>query len=331
MITEKLAQGGMGEVYLARHELMEREAVIKVLHPKLSHDSDLVARFLNEAKAAAQIGHPGIVQIFELATNEQGRAYIAMERLRGETLAERIKRGPMTVDRAVALTRQLASALGAAHAKNIVHRDLKPENIFVVPDSDLPEGERIKVLDFGVAKLAQRDEGENLTAQGSIFGTPAYMAPEQCADAANVDHRADLYAIGCILYELLCGVPPFGRGGLELLAAHLRDKPRPPSTRNPALSEDLDSAVLCLLAKDPDERFQSCEALIRALGGADLGARSVPPGSVAPYAATLPPQGSLATAHTAPATHRSEPPVTQPTTYRRASGQIASSPASTVT
>jgi serine/threonine-protein kinase len=274
-ITQKLAQGGMGEVYLAQHELMDREAVVKVLHPKLLHDEEVVQRFLNEAKAAASIHHPGIVSIYDLG-RAGGQVYIVMERLRGETLAERIARERLEIDHAVAMVKQLASALAAAHALNIVHRDLKPENIFVVADPDMPGGERIKILDFGVAKLAPTQGGGGLTAQGSIFGTPAYMAPEQCENAAKVDQRTDLYALGCILYEMLCGIPPFGKGGLELLAAHLRDEPPRPTRYNRSIPEDLERTILQLLAKKPQHRLQSCEELLKALGAADLAPRSAP-------------------------------------------------------
>ncbi|MCG8424825.1 MAG: protein kinase [Proteobacteria bacterium] len=359
-IREKLAQGGMGEVYLARHELLDREAVVKVLHPKFSHDADLVARFFNEAQAAHDIKHPGIVQVYDLDRTADGRACIIMERLQGQTLAERLRHGPFELEPAGTIIRQLAGALGAAHAINIVHRDLKPENIFLVPEHDLPGGERVKVLDFGVAKLAQRQKGENLTAQGSIFGTPAYMAPEQCTDAATVDHRADLYAIGCIFYELLCGEPPFGRGGLELLAAQLRDDPIPPRDKNPAIPRDIDATIMSLLAKDPDQRFQNCEALISALGGANLRASitvapvppdpapvrgnsaavranhlafastvtpsenaaavtSIPSGESARAQMTAPGRAGAA-ANSAPAEPRTA--IQQPTTYRRAAGEV---------
>jgi serine/threonine protein kinase len=332
-ITQKLAQGGMGEVYLAQHELMDREAVVKVLHPKLLHDEEVVQRFLNEAKAAASIHHPGIVAIYDLG-RAGGQVYIVMERLRGETLAERIAREPLDVEHAVAMIKQLASALAAAHALNIVHRDLKPENIFVVADPDMPGGERIKILDFGVAKLAPTQGGGGLTAQGSIFGTPAYMAPEQCENAAMVDQRTDLYALGCILYEMLCGIPPFGKGGLELLAAHLRDEPPRPTRYNRHIPEDLERTILQLLAKKPQHRLQSCEELLKALGAADLAPRSAPMPAV--------PVADLALANTVLPNSQPSIPVPgdegtgrvlttdraynvvalSPTTHRRATGQV---------
>ncbi|MEM9489067.1 MAG: protein kinase, partial [Myxococcota bacterium] len=157
--------------------------------------------------------------------------------------------------------------------RGVVHRDLKPENVFVVPDPDMPSGERVKVIDFGIAKLAEPSGGFQ-TEAGSLFGTPAYMAPEQCSDAAAVDHRADLYALGCIMYEMLCGLPPFGRGGIELLAAHLRDDPPPLRQRQSSVPTEVDSIVMRLLAKNPDARYQSCDSLGQAL---DAVTQTLPP------------------------------------------------------
>jgi tRNA A-37 threonylcarbamoyl transferase component Bud32/tetratricopeptide (TPR) repeat protein len=270
-ITSKLAEGGMGAVYLATHELMGREVVIKVLLPEMSTQRDIVQRFFNEARTTANLEHPGIVAIFDLEYADDGRAYIVMERLRGENLHERLRRvGRLSVEQSVEVTRQLASAIGAAHAQGIVHRDLKPGNIFLIPDRETPGRERVKVLDFGVAKLALH-QSSLVTHQGTIFGTPPYMAPEQCVDAAAVDHRADLYALGCILYECLCGRPPFVGGTIEVLAAQLRDVPEPPRRRNPEVPPWLDSLVMRLLEKASDSRIQSCTALLEAL---DAGTRS---------------------------------------------------------
>lgn len=262
-IVQWLAKGGMGEVYLARHEIMDRGVVVKVLHPDLSQNKDQVARFFNEARAATSIQHPGIVDVFDVGYAD-GRAYIVMEHLRGETLATRLERERFELEHALVITRQLLGALRAAHERGIVHRDLKPENVYVVPDPDVPGGERVKIIDFGVAKLAQ-EPTSSMTARGSIFGTPAYMAPEQCTDSAAVDHRADLYALGCILYELLCGTPPFGKGGLELLAAHLRDQPPALRSHDATIPDDIEAIALRLLAKDPDARFPSCEVIIEAI------------------------------------------------------------------
>jgi tRNA A-37 threonylcarbamoyl transferase component Bud32 len=270
-ITSKLAEGGMGAVYLATHELMGREVVIKVLLPEMSTQRDMVQRFFNEARATANLEHPGIVAIFDLDHADDGRAYIVMERLRGETLHARLRRSKrLPVEQAIDVARQLASALGAAHEQGITHRDLKPGNIFVIPDRETPGRERIKVLDFGVAKLAMH-QSSLVTHQGTIFGTPPYMAPEQCVDAATVDHRADLYAVGCILYECLCGRPPFVGSAIEVLAAQLRDVPAPPRSRISEVPPWLDGLVMRLLEKTPERRVQSCGELLEAL---DAGMRS---------------------------------------------------------
>jgi tRNA A-37 threonylcarbamoyl transferase component Bud32 len=270
-ITGKLAEGGMGAVYLATHELMGREVVIKVLLPEMSTQREIVQRFFNEARTTANLEHPGIVAVFDLEYAEDGRAYIVMERLRGENLYDRLRRvGRLSVEQSVDVARQLASAIGAAHAQGIVHRDLKPGNVFLIPDRETPGRERVKVLDFGVAKLALH-QSSLVTHQGTIFGTPPYMAPEQCVDAAAVDHRADLYALGCILYECLCGRAPFVGSSIEVLASQLRDLPEPPRARNPEVPPWLDSLVMRLLEKAPDRRIQSCPALLEAL---DAGTRS---------------------------------------------------------
>ncbi len=265
-ITDRLAEGGMGEVYVAHHELMDREAVVKVLRPDMSLKKDMVKRFFNEARAATSIHHPGIVEVFDMGFDDSGRAYIVMEKLRGESLSARLARGRMALAQVVALVRQMAGALGAAHQRGIVHRDLKPDNLFIVPDPEVAGGERIKVLDFGIAKLAMEKGGSLMTAAGAIFGTPAYMAPEQCTSTATVDNRADIYALGCILFEMLCGQPPFGHGGLELLAAQLRDPAPAPRSIDPDVPVELEQVTLRMLEKKPEDRFQSCDEIIAALG-----------------------------------------------------------------
>ena len=265
-VTKKLAVGGMGEVYAATHELVDRDAVVKVLLPEMSLQDGIVKRFFQEAQAAARIDHPGIVKVFDFGYTEDGRAYLVMERLRGQTLATRLAHvRTLSVVQSIIIIKQLASAIGSAHEHGIVHRDLKPANIFVTPDPDVPGGERIKVLDFGLAKLAQEQKGSLVTMSGTVFGTPAYMAPEQCRDAATVDHRADLYAIGCIFYRCLCGRAPFGIGGTEVLAAQLRDIPDPPRALRADLPDFVDTAITTLLEKDPDRRIQSCRQLIEIL------------------------------------------------------------------
>jgi serine/threonine protein kinase len=270
-VVEHLASGGMGAVYVARHELLGREAVIKLLHSAVADDPEIARRFVNEARAATQIQHPGIVEIFEMGTRSSGHTYIAMERLRGQSLAQRLEQhGPLTLEELLALVRQLGSALGAAHDAGIVHRDLKPQNLFLVSDPSVrdpivPAGERLKILDFGVAKLGPLDT--LVTATGALLGTPAYMAPEQCASAGRVDARSDLYAVGCILYQALCGRPPFV-GGIEVIAAHMRDAPPPLRSIDSSVPEAVERVVMRLLAKNPNDRVQTCGELVSLLEAA---------------------------------------------------------------
>src|SRR6185503_6484342 len=254
-------KGGFGDVFFATHVGSGAEAVVKVLKPEMSALRDIVARFFNEARAAASIHHPGIVQIHNVGYHGD-RAYLLMERLRGADLESRLERGPLPLDRALLFMRQAAGAIGAAHERGIVHRDLKPANLFVVEDPDVIGGERVKVLDFGIAKLTA-DSGGGKT-QG-VFGSPPYMSPEQCASTGAVDARSDLYSLGCIFYELVCGRPPFGQGGIELIASHLRDTPPPPRAIAPWLPPAVEQVILALLEKQPARRPPSCAALIAAL------------------------------------------------------------------
>jgi serine/threonine-protein kinase len=265
-ITGELGRGGMGCVYAATHALIGRPAAVKVLLPELSQNQEMVTRFFNEARAATTIRHPGIVEVYDFGFHVDGSAYIVMELLGGESLAARLSRGRMASHGALGLIRQVAGALAAAHAKGIVHRDLKPDNVFLVPDPDVPGGERIKLLDFGIAKLAGESGLTHKTRTGAVMGTPTYMAPEQCRGVA-VDHRADLYSLGCILFELCTGRPPFvGEGVGDVLAAHIHVPP--PSVRSmaPDVPHEFEVLVQRMLVKDPTQRLQSAEALIHAIG-----------------------------------------------------------------
>jgi serine/threonine-protein kinase len=335
-ITEKLGEGGMGVVYAAEHQVMGRRAVVKMLRTHLSGDKDIVKRFFNEARAAARIRHPGIVDVYDVGYHDDGAAYIVMDRLDGESLAQRVRRaGRLDTDTAVSLLRQVLGALGAAHAAGIVHRDLKPDNIFVVRDPELPSGERPKILDFGIAKLQGEGGGHGVTTQtGAMMGTPVYMSPEQCRGAGEVDHRTDLYAIGCILFELLTGRPPFlADAPGDLMVAHMRDEPPLARSFCATVPAALDDIIRALLAKDPDDRFASCEALIHALdnatGGKHATGKSLPPSTAQP-AENVPSDPFAATAISdAPST---EPePSTQPakvTTLGGAASQVTEPAAS---
>lgn len=264
-VLEKLGEGGMGEVYLAEHTLIGKRAAIKVLRPEFSQNREVVQRFFNEAKATTSIDHPGILDIFDFGYGADGSAFIVMEYLQGETLGERIQRhGRLPVSDAIRIVRQAASALSAAHHRGITHRDLKPPNVFLVRDPDVPGGERAKILDFGIAKLAKDNTSAGVrTRTGAIIGTPTYMAPEQCRGATEVDQRADIYALGCILYEMLCGRPPFTAQGLgDLFAQHMFEAPPPPRSVDPSVPIAIEALILAMLAKDPSARPQDAAALL---------------------------------------------------------------------
>jgi serine/threonine protein kinase len=275
-IVEELGEGGMGEVYRAVHTTLGRKAAVKLLLEELSHNKEVVTRFFNEAKAATAIDHPGIVSVFDFGYAEDGRAFIIMEFLEGESLGARRRRGgPMPLDEVLTLGRQVAGALGAAHRQGIVHRDLKPDNIMIVLDPDVLGGQRAKILDFGIAKLLDqdRDKGPGLeTKSGSIIGTPAYMSPEQCRGAGKIDARADIYALGCVLYALICGEPPFdGEGAGELIAAHISQPPPTPRSWVKDLPQAVEDVLLRLLAKKPEDRYQTMNEVVEALEAASAG------------------------------------------------------------
>jgi serine/threonine-protein kinase len=264
-ILRKLGEGGMGAVYLGRHANIGTRAAIKVLLPHHLHNRNVARRFFNEARATAKIKHTGLVEVFDFGELEDGSSYLVMELLEGETLAARISRRALGPALAAEVGRQIASAVAAAHAEGIVHRDLKPENIFLVADADMPHGVRAKVLDFGIAKL-RANGGTNRTASELLLGTPAYMAPEQCKGAAGVDHRTDIYAIGCVLFEMACGRVPFPYDNwADLIMAHLNEEPPDPLTLAPAMPMSLRDAILMCLAKNPARRFASSSELVTAL------------------------------------------------------------------
>jgi serine/threonine protein kinase len=255
-VTAKLGEGGMGEVFAAEHPRISRQVAIKLLRPQMSVDHDLVERFFDEARAANLIPHPGIIEVFDCGFFE-GRAYMIMERLEGESLSAWLRHmRPPGADLAtvVALGAQIASALAAAHRNGVVHRDLKPDNIYLLPDNEIAPGLRVKILDFGVAKLLV-DPGPSRTDSGMMLGTPIYMSPEQCSGSRQVDHRADIYALGCILFELICCRPPFLQPGAgDLISDHLTTPPPDPARTRPDLPAWLCALILRMLSKRPEER-----------------------------------------------------------------------------
>ncbi len=270
-VRSLLGEGGMGSVYTAEHPVLGRRAAVKVLRKEYAVDSNLVGRFINEARASSAIKHPGIIEVFDVGTMADGVPYLMMELLEGETLGRRIDRdGPLKVPDAVDIAAQATSALAAAHAHGIVHRDLKPENLFLIPDPSQRSHQRVKVLDFGIAKLQRRLSGQSVrTHTGSIMGTPPYMSPEQCRGiSSEIDARTDVYALGIILYEMLTGAPPFLSEGFgDVLLMHLTQPPRPLRELQPAIPPSLEQLVLHALEKEPERRLASMDDLLRGLLG----------------------------------------------------------------
>ena len=275
-IERELGRGGMGAVYLAVHAMLGRKAAVKLLRPELSRDPSTVQRFFTEARAASAIKHPSIVEIYDFGVAPDGAAYIVMELLDGESLATRLARlGRLPVATALVFARQIATALAAAHRAGIVHRDLKPDNAFLVADPEVAGGERVKLLDFGIAKLTG-DGGVAHTTTGAIMGTPHYMSPEQCEGSRAVDHRADLYSLGCMLFQMITGRLPFeGDGVGGIIGMHLYVAPPALRTLAPDAPAAVEALVARLLAKDPAERPASADGL--DVGGEMLAAAALNP------------------------------------------------------
>lgn len=260
-VTE-LGRGGMGAVWRARNIHVDREVALKLILPEVPRNPDMVARFQNEARVAARIGHPGICDILDFEQTALGPV-IVMELLRGENFAQRITReGPLSVPVAVGLVRQALGALEAAHRAGIIHRDLKPENLFIhQPDAAAPI---VKLMDFGISKFI--DRAGVATGNGVIMGTPEYMAPEQVSGAANADARTDIWAIGAVLYKALTGVEPFrGEGVVAVLLAITGEEPPPIESQVRGLPPGLAAVIHRCLAKRPDDRYQSARDLSEAL------------------------------------------------------------------
>lgn len=268
-VIEQLGAGAMGIVYRARDTLLKRDVALKLIRPDFAHEPRTRSRFLRECQAAAAINHPGIATIFEAGETGAGELYLASELVAGETLRDRIARGPLSPDEALDLAIQLADALAAAHQAGAIHRDIKPGNLMVTPDG------RLKVLDFGLARLSAAVRSKDLddetvaqTREGMVAGTPAYMAPEQAA-GDEIDARTDIFASGCVLYEMLAGRSPFKSASLpETLRKVLVENPPPLAASVDAMPAGLDDVVSRALAKEREGRYQSAAEMaadLRAL------------------------------------------------------------------
>jgi serine/threonine-protein kinase len=268
----RLGEGSMGEVYLAEHQRIARRAAIKVLMAERTRDADTVRRLFVEARATSMIRHPGIVEIYDCDVHRNGRAYIVMEYLEGETLAKRLERlGALPWQVACRIARRATDAIGAAHRVGIVHRDVKPDNVFLLSDSAWPAITDVKVLDFGLAKLVAGNlVGVAGTMAGSLVGSPTYMSPEQC-QGEKVDHRCDIYSLGCVIFEMIAGRPPFvGSRVREVLEAHTLRAPPALGSVAPQVPPWLTRLVGRMLAKDPRQRPRAMDEVSIELGVVDL-------------------------------------------------------------
>ena len=274
-ITREIGRGAMGVVYEALHMALGRRVAVKTLLEEMSANVQLGERFQREARAASAIGHPHIVDVFDLGRTLDGLLFMVMELLDGESLAETLKRTPrLPIPLATHIMVQVLSGLSAAHKHGIVHRDLKPDNIFVLNSEERPNF--IKIVDFGISKvLVPQGPGAAATAKGSgtmvgsILGTPLYMSPEQAiGQVASIDHRADIYSAGVVLYEMLCGRTPFeGEGYAQILGGLLEGKYPPPRGLRPDIPPAMEAAIVRALDRDFDKRFPSAAAMRDAISG----------------------------------------------------------------
>ncbi|MCB9547630.1 MAG: serine/threonine protein kinase [Myxococcales bacterium] len=265
-----LGEGGMGSVYRATQLALRRPVALKLLLPHLASDELARARFEREARVASRLRHPNAVEIFDFGQGDD-TLFLAMELLEGESLRAvlEVQTEVMPLQRALRIAAQVADALVAAHREPLIHRDIKPENIFLCLDRDGEE--RAVVVDFGLAFIADHDELGRVTRQGALYGSPAYMSPEQAREP-SVEAPTDIYSLGCVLHELVTGVPPFAGGGLQVLSRHCFTLPESPRARFPELdiSPALDALILRMLRKHPAARPTAEDvkrALLRLLEG----------------------------------------------------------------
>src|SRR2546421_1561489 len=289
LIEKLIKRGGMGAVYLGKHVLMDKTVAIKVLHPSLALDDDVVARFSREAKAASRISHPHAVSVTDFGESENGVVFLVMEYLDGTTLKEVIKTdGPMALERVVEIVRQVTGALDVAHQQGVVHRDLKSDNIML---SQTNGDDWAKVLDFGIAKIQQGDGARDvdITAANLVIGTPQYMSPEQCSQSAEIDARSDIYSLGIIIYEMLAGRVQFTvESPTMIMMKQVQDPPPSILEARPEVGAGLAQVIAKALAKQPADRFQTAGELSEALADAARASESSELAAAPPTVASVP-------------------------------------------
>ena len=265
-LESEVGRGGMGIVYCARDKRLKREIAIKVLPPELSFRADIRQRFLREAETAAQLNHPNIVPIYTVEEKDN-LVYFVMAYIKGDNLGQRLQQhGPMPPVEVRRVLREVAEALAYAHNRNVIHRDIKPDNIIIDDETG-----RAMVTDFGIARALTDTGDSRLTATGMAIGTPAYMSPEQSAGDKAIDGRSDLYSLGVVGYQMLCGQTPFVASNTpSMLVKHLSERPIPVDERWPDLPPDLSRAVMMCLEKDPNDRFPNAGAFAVALTGGSM-------------------------------------------------------------
>ncbi|HEU0030108.1 MAG TPA: serine/threonine-protein kinase [Kofleriaceae bacterium] len=334
-VISLLGSGGMGDVFLAEQAAIGTLVAIKVLQTHVSKDAEHVQRFFNEARAVSRVRHAGTVKIFDCGFH-QGHAYLVMEYLEGESLAARIRRlGVLPGAQVLDIGRQIASVLDAVHHAGVTHRDLKPDNIHLIPDQEMASGERVKVLDFGIAKLSGTTVAGSPQTKGTM-GTPAYMAPEQWNNAADVDGRADTYSLGCLLFEMASGRTPFPARSIgEACTHHLHTPPPHVAAVAPHVPARLDALIHAMLAKDPAHR-PSLKDVARTFdelrGGSAPWPVVAPPGGPPAMPPTIVPQSGATQPTVTPGTHPPPvvpeppstiaPPIAPPVAPRRRTGLI---------
>jgi serine/threonine-protein kinase len=264
-LMHKLGEGGMGEVYLAEHALLKRPCALKLVKTEVGSDPIALARFEREVQSAARLAHPNTIEIYDYGRTDDGTFFYVMEFLRGLSLSDLVRQyGPVPAARIIYLFRQVCAGLAEAHELGLIHRDLKPANMFVAVRGG--ESDVAKVLDFGLVKLTREPDAVALTGQMNVSGTPLYMAPEQAVGDPSLDARADIYALGAVMYFALTGRPPFqGENAFAVMMAHGRDPVVPPSQVRPDVPADLEQVVLRCLAKKPGDRYPNVRALGEAL------------------------------------------------------------------